>query len=76
MEGGGQFFLLGWGKLNPQDQLLVQSLFLKEIYMLLGAEVGWNEATFYPSVHIEDKPTLRYRNTALAWLRVRRKKHS
>lgn len=40
MEGGGQFFLLGWGKLNPQDQLLVQSLFPKEIYMLLGAEVG------------------------------------
>ena len=32
--------------------------------------------TFYPSVHVEDKPIFRYCNTALAWLRERRKKHS
>ena len=32
--------------------------------------------TFYPSVHVEDKPIFRYCNTASAWLRERRKKHS
>ena len=31
---------------------------------------------FYPRVHVEDKPTFGYCNTASAWLRERRKKHS